>query len=100
MSILFSFLQVHNKSVKKILEEVESKQPASKDCSVANGNGCKDAVHSKMTSNLDHPREVAEEDSAVAINDAVADELRPPKKQKNVLEEENSTSETENGHFS
>ncbi|KAI6677634.1 hypothetical protein NL676_038430 [Syzygium grande] len=90
-------LLVHNKSVKKILEEVESKQPASKDCSVANGNGCKDTVPSKMTSNLDHPREVAEEDSAVTINDAVAGELRPPKKQKNVLEEENFTSETENG---
>lgn len=90
-------LMVHNKSVKKILEEVESKEPASEDCSVANGNGCKDAVPSEMTSNLDHPQEVAKEDGAIAINDAVADETRPPKKQKNVLEEENSTSKAENG---
>ncbi|KAI3422930.1 tRNA-dihydrouridine(47) synthase [NAD(P)(+)] [Psidium guajava] len=89
-------LVVHNKSVKKILEEVESKEPASKDCSVANGNDCKDGVPSELT-NLDHPREVAEGNSAAAINVTVTDELRPLKKQKNVLEEENSTGNADDG---
>lgn len=85
--------------MKKILEEVESKQPASKDCSVAKGNDCKDGVPSELTSSLDHPREVAEGNSADAVNGTVADELRPLKKQKNVLEEENSTGNADNGSF-